>query len=95
MDGKAFAVAEGSDEETPIGVFDSVLVAVGHRYHDTLSEALKQSGLKAADFLVHHSCPVPEDEIFIIYVFPSLPMWSAMTALCHCRLTPTTHESPR
>jgi len=29
-----------------------------------------ESSLKAARFLVQHSCPGPEDEIFVIYVFP-------------------------
>jgi len=29
-----------------------------------------ESSLKAARFLVKHSCPEPEDEIFAIYVFP-------------------------
>ena len=29
-----------------------------------------ESSLKAARFLVQHSCPGPEDEIFAIYVFP-------------------------
>lgn len=28
------------------------------------------ASLKAADFLVQHSCPGPKDEIFVIYVFP-------------------------
>jgi len=28
------------------------------------------ASLKAARFLVEHSCPGPEDEIFVIYVFP-------------------------
>jgi nucleotide-binding universal stress UspA family protein len=28
------------------------------------------SSLNAARFLVQHSCPGPEDEIFVIYVFP-------------------------
>ena len=29
-----------------------------------------KSSLEAADFLVQHSCAGPEDEIFVIYVFP-------------------------
>jgi len=29
-----------------------------------------ESSLKAARFLVEQSCPGPEDEIFVIYVFP-------------------------
>jgi nucleotide-binding universal stress UspA family protein len=29
-----------------------------------------ESSLKAARFLVEHSCPGSEDEIFVIYVFP-------------------------
>ncbi len=29
-----------------------------------------EPSLKAARFLVEHSCPGPEDEIFVIYVFP-------------------------
>ncbi len=32
-----------------------------------------EASLKAARFLVQHSCPEPEDEIFVIYVFP-LPL---------------------
>jgi nucleotide-binding universal stress UspA family protein len=29
-----------------------------------------ESSLKAARFFAEHSCPGPEDEIFVIYVFP-------------------------
>jgi nucleotide-binding universal stress UspA family protein len=29
-----------------------------------------ETSLKAARFFVKHSCPGPEDEIFVIYVFP-------------------------
>ena len=29
-----------------------------------------EASLKAARFLAHQSCPGPEDEIFVIYVFP-------------------------
>ncbi len=29
-----------------------------------------RASLKAARFLVDHACPRPEDEIFVIYVFP-------------------------
>ncbi len=29
-----------------------------------------ESSLRAARFLVQHSCPGPEDEIFAVYVFP-------------------------
>jgi nucleotide-binding universal stress UspA family protein len=29
-----------------------------------------KSSLKAARFLVQHSCPGPDDEVFVIYVFP-------------------------
>ena len=32
-----------------------------------------ETSLKAAHFLVEHSCPGAEDEIFVIYVFP-LPL---------------------
>jgi nucleotide-binding universal stress UspA family protein len=28
------------------------------------------ASLKAAGFLVEHSCPGPDDEVFVIYVFP-------------------------
>ncbi len=41
----AFVVKEGADEETSIGAFDSVLVAVGHRSYDPLSHALRAAGL--------------------------------------------------
>jgi pyruvate/2-oxoglutarate dehydrogenase complex dihydrolipoamide dehydrogenase (E3) component len=43
--GEAFAVAEGSTEETPLGVFDSVLVAVGHHSYDPLSQGLEEAGV--------------------------------------------------
>jgi nucleotide-binding universal stress UspA family protein len=29
-----------------------------------------EASLKAAHFFVEHSCPGPEDELFVIYVFP-------------------------
>jgi len=29
-----------------------------------------EASLKAASFLVRHSCPAREDEVFVIYVFP-------------------------
>ena len=29
-----------------------------------------EASLKAARFLVRHSCPGPDDELFVIYVFP-------------------------
>ena len=29
-----------------------------------------ESSLKAARFFVEHSCPRPEDEVFVVYVFP-------------------------
>jgi nucleotide-binding universal stress UspA family protein len=29
-----------------------------------------EASLRAARFLVRHSCPRPEDELFVIYVFP-------------------------
>jgi pyruvate/2-oxoglutarate dehydrogenase complex dihydrolipoamide dehydrogenase (E3) component len=44
-DGEAFAVSAGSTEEVSLGHFDSVLVAVGHRSHDTLSAELRKSGV--------------------------------------------------
>ncbi len=43
--GEAFVVADGSENENTAGVFDSVLVAVGHRSFDPLSEALEKSGV--------------------------------------------------
>jgi 2,4-dienoyl-CoA reductase-like NADH-dependent reductase (Old Yellow Enzyme family)/thioredoxin reductase len=44
----AFVVKDGADEETSIGSFDSVLVAVGHRSYDPLSHALQAAGLPVA-----------------------------------------------
>jgi 2,4-dienoyl-CoA reductase-like NADH-dependent reductase (Old Yellow Enzyme family)/thioredoxin reductase len=44
-EGVAYVVTEGSDEETALGTFDSVLVAVGHRSFDPLSEALRAAGI--------------------------------------------------
>ena len=41
-------VKDGADEETSIGSFDSVLVAVGHRSYDPLSHALQAAGLPVA-----------------------------------------------
>jgi len=32
-----------------------------------------EASLKAAGFLVEHSCPGPDDEVFVIYVFPLPP----------------------
>jgi hypothetical protein len=46
VEGEAFVSAEGSDAELSIGVFDSVLVAVGHRSFDPLSAALERSGVR-------------------------------------------------
>jgi 2,4-dienoyl-CoA reductase-like NADH-dependent reductase (Old Yellow Enzyme family)/thioredoxin reductase len=43
--GEAFVLPEGADEETSIGAFDSVLVAVGHASHDPLSQALEEAGV--------------------------------------------------
>jgi pyruvate/2-oxoglutarate dehydrogenase complex dihydrolipoamide dehydrogenase (E3) component len=45
VDGKAFVRLADADEETSLGRFDSVLVAVGHHPHDPLSEALEATGL--------------------------------------------------
>jgi NADPH-dependent 2,4-dienoyl-CoA reductase/sulfur reductase-like enzyme len=42
--GEAFVTAEGADGERSLGVFDSVLVAVGHRSWDPLSEGLERAG---------------------------------------------------
>ncbi len=44
-DGEAFALIEGSEGERSLGVFDSVLVAVGHDSHDPLSRALEDAGV--------------------------------------------------
>ena len=44
-DGEAFLLKEGSDEELSIGVFDSFLVAVGHRSCDPLSKSLEEAGV--------------------------------------------------
>ncbi len=45
VDGEAFVVVEGADNETSIGVFDSFLVSVGHAPYDPLSKALDRSGV--------------------------------------------------
>jgi 2,4-dienoyl-CoA reductase-like NADH-dependent reductase (Old Yellow Enzyme family)/thioredoxin reductase len=44
-EGEAFVVAAGATNETSLGSFDSVLVAVGHRSYDPLSAELEKSGL--------------------------------------------------
>lgn len=46
--GEAFVVASGSGDERSLGVFDSVLVAVGHRSWDPLSVGLRRAGLEVA-----------------------------------------------
>jgi 2,4-dienoyl-CoA reductase-like NADH-dependent reductase (Old Yellow Enzyme family)/thioredoxin reductase len=46
-EGVAFVEAEGSDDETSLGTFDSVLVAVGHRPYDPLSRTLEEAGVSA------------------------------------------------
>ena len=43
--GEAFVTSAASDEERSLGMFDSVLVAVGHRSFDPLSEGLERAGL--------------------------------------------------
>lgn len=43
--GVAFVAAEAPDNETSLGTFDSVLVAVGHRSYDPLSHALEEAGV--------------------------------------------------
>jgi len=48
VEGEAFVVAHGADDEVSIGVFDSVLVAVGHRPRDPLSGALREAGVPVA-----------------------------------------------
>jgi 2,4-dienoyl-CoA reductase (NADPH2) len=44
-DGTAHVEAEGGGGEEPLGEFDSVVVAVGHRPFDPLSAALRESGV--------------------------------------------------
>jgi len=44
-EGTAFVVSEDSGEETSVGTFDSVLVAVGHVSYDPLSQALEDAGV--------------------------------------------------
>jgi 2,4-dienoyl-CoA reductase-like NADH-dependent reductase (Old Yellow Enzyme family)/thioredoxin reductase len=45
--GEAFVAAAAADGERSLGVFDSVLVAVGHRSYDPLSEGLQRAGVPA------------------------------------------------
>lgn len=45
-DGEAIVQTDEGVAETSLGVFDSVLVAVGHRSHDPLSAALREVGLE-------------------------------------------------
>ena len=46
--GEAFVTTAGAEGERSLGVFDSVLVAVGHRSWDPLSEGLRHAGLEVA-----------------------------------------------
>jgi len=43
--GEAFVMARDADQETSLGRFDSVLVSVGQRAHDPLSEELRRAGI--------------------------------------------------
>jgi 2,4-dienoyl-CoA reductase-like NADH-dependent reductase (Old Yellow Enzyme family)/thioredoxin reductase len=44
--GEAFVTSEGAEEERTLGMFDTVVVAVGHRSHDPLSAALRHAGVE-------------------------------------------------
>ncbi len=44
-DGEAFTRSAGGGDERSIGRFDSLLVAIGHRSHDPLSEELRSAGV--------------------------------------------------
>ena len=48
VDGEAYGFVDGNEDEVSIGVFDSVLVAVGHRSYDPLSADLENAGVKVS-----------------------------------------------